>query len=251
MRTPSGSAWRQLGELGIDPLAARPGVGTAQREHQTLDGLAAAVAGDGAVAGQGGKRTCATSAIRTGSARSPPTTMAATSSSVRIAPWLRTSRTSSPSFRRPAPSLRLLRSGHRGGDRARSPCGHTGVVRHHLEAGDEAAEGVDFRHAGDRAQGRADRPVEQVAALGQRQVAALDAEHEHLAERRGHGGDPAVDAVGQIAPDGVEAVGHLLARPIDVRPSAKSTVMSVSAYWRWSAASSGSGCRASPARSGR
>jgi hypothetical protein len=48
------------------------------------------------------------SRTRTGWRASPPTTMAPKSSRVLMAPSLRTSSTSSPSARRPAPSLRLL-----------------------------------------------------------------------------------------------------------------------------------------------
>ena len=53
-------------------------------------------------------RTSATSPTRTGIALRSATTIARTSSSVRMLPSARTSSDSSPSDRRPAPSLRLL-----------------------------------------------------------------------------------------------------------------------------------------------
>src|SRR5690606_40301586 len=63
-------------------------------------------------------------------------------------------------------------------------------IGHDLEGPGVPAEAVDVGHAGNRAQLRADHPLEQRALLleGQR---ALDREHEHLAERRGDRGQAA------------------------------------------------------------
>jgi hypothetical protein len=69
---------------------------------------------------------------------------------------------------------------------------------------------------GHRAQGRPDHPVQQAAPLLQRQPFTLDGEHEHLAQRRGDRRHAAADAAGQVGRDVGQALGHLLARPVDV-----------------------------------
>ncbi len=90
------------------------------------------------------------------------------------------------------------------------------IVGHDLERAHHAAQRVHIRHAGQRAQCRADHPVEQTPALGCGEITALDGEHEHLAERRGDGGETARHRRRQVLDDVVEALGHLLPRPVDV-----------------------------------
>ena len=90
------------------------------------------------------------------------------------------------------------------------------VVGDHLEHAHEAAEGVDVGHAGQAAQRRADHPVEQAAPLGLVELAAFDREHEHLAERCRDRCQAAGCRGGQVLCDVVQALGDLLARPVDV-----------------------------------
>ena len=85
-----------------------------------------------------------------------------------------------------------------------------------LEAAHLATQGVHIGHADDGAQGRPDHPVQHAATFFQRQSFALDGEHEHLAQRRGDRRHAAADATGQVAGDAGQALGHLLARPVDV-----------------------------------
>ncbi len=74
---------------------------------------------------------------------------------------------------------------------------------------------VDVSDAGNRAQLRANHPVEQGTLVGERHV-AFDGEHEHLAERCGDGCHAAGDAGGQVAHCRGEALADLLACPVDV-----------------------------------
>ena len=63
---------------------------------------------------------------------------------------------------------------------AEARSGKPRAVRHHGKALGFAAQHVDIGNAGQRAQGRAQRPVQQGAPLAQREAAAFDGEHEHV-----------------------------------------------------------------------
>ena len=75
---------------------------------------------------------------------------------------------------------------------------------------------VDIGHAGQGAQGRAQGPVEQAAALLQAQSAALDGEHVDIGQRRGDRCQSSTHPGGKIGGDPGEAFGHLLPRPEDL-----------------------------------
>ena len=208
---------RQLLELGMDAAHHLARVGPAQGQHQTLDRLPAAVARDRAVAGQGAE-------AHLGDIGDPHrlTDIAPDHDGSEILQRLDRALAAHQQHllaraQTPGAVIAVVRR-DRGGQVRQTdpPRGHARIVRHHLEAGDQAAERVHIGHAGHGAQGRADGPVEEIAASLQGEIAALDAEHEHLAQRRGHGREPAFNAVGQIAPDRAETLGDLLARPIDV-----------------------------------
>jgi hypothetical protein len=78
------------------------------------------------------------------------------------------------------------------------------------------AEGVDVGHARHRPELGPDHPVEQAAPLLQRQLAAFDGEHEHFAQRGRHRRNSPGDIRRQAAPDAVQALRHLLSRPVDI-----------------------------------
>ena len=96
--------------------------------------------------------------------------------------------------------------------RSGKPC----AIRHHSKALGFAAQHVDIGNAGQRAQGRAQRPVQQGAALAQREATAFDGEHEHVRQRCRNRRQPAADAFGQAARNAGIAFSHLLTRPVDV-----------------------------------
>ena len=81
-----------------------------------------------------------------------------------------------------------------------------------------ATQHIHVRHAGQSAQGRTQRPVEQTAALLQAQVAALDGEHVDIRQRGGDRCKTAADIRRQQRDDVAVALGHLLPRPVDVCP---------------------------------
>jgi hypothetical protein len=93
---------------------------------------------------------------------------------------------------------------------------HPRRVGFDFEGADVSAQGIDVGHARHRPQGRADHPVEQRSAFGERQVAPVDGEHEHFAQRGGDRCHAAGRVRRQISPDGGEAFGDLLAGPVDV-----------------------------------
>jgi hypothetical protein len=143
--------------------------------------------------------------------------MARTSSSVRMAPSARTSRVSSPSLRRPAPSLRLLaleRGLERGEGQAAGGQGRR--IGHDLEAADFAAEAVHVGHAGHRAQRRTDRPVEQGALVFEGQIGPSMVNMNISPSGVVIGARPPRGAGRQVAHHAGEALAHLLAGPVDV-----------------------------------
>jgi hypothetical protein len=109
--------------------------------------------------------------------------------------------------------LRQRLGQHRRGDAARR---HRRRVRRDLVGADEAAEVVHVGDAGQAAEPRADGPIEDGPPLHRREVAALDGEHQHLAERRHHRREAAGDAVREGAFQIVQPLVHLGARPVDV-----------------------------------
>jgi hypothetical protein len=72
--------------------------------------------------------------------------------------------------------------------------GHAHRIGNDLEATHVATEHVDVGDARYRSQGRPNDPLEQRATLGEA-LRPVDREHEHLAERRGHRRNAAVDAL--------------------------------------------------------
>ena len=62
-------------------------------------------------------------------------------------------------------------------------CRQRGAVRYHFQGAYTAAECVDIGHPGHGAQGRADHPVQHLAAFGQRVAFAFDGEHVHVRQR--------------------------------------------------------------------
>ena len=91
-----------------------------------------------------------------------------------------------------------------------------GTVRRHQEGAYLAAQCIEIGDAGNRAQRRADGPVQQRAPLGQAQAAALDGEHEHVRQGCGDRRQTTTDVAWQLAGSGCEAFGNLLAGPVDV-----------------------------------
>ncbi len=90
------------------------------------------------------------------------------------------------------------------------------VIGHDFEAARQAAERVDVGHAGQGAQGGAYGPVQNGAALFQRDAFAFHGEHEHLAQRGGDRCEAAAGAAGQVAHRVAQPFGDLLARPVDI-----------------------------------
>ena len=100
--------------------------------------------------------------------------------------------------------------------RRQAQCRQLHGVGDNLKTAHLAAERV---HVGDARHGpkrRANHPVEQASLVFERQGWGLDGEHEHLAERRGDRRHATADAGGKIGRDVGQALGHLLASPVDV-----------------------------------
>ena len=214
-----GQTGRQFIELGLDAVDQGARIGAAQRQHQRLDRLALTIAGHGAIAGQGREPDLGDIGHAHRLAG-----VAADHDRPQVVERLDGAGTAHQqdflAFVEPAGAVVAVvgRDGLAQLVQTEAARREPRIVRHHLEGGHETAERVDVGHAGHRTQGGTDGPVEQVAPLGETERTALDAEHEHLAQGRGHGRDPAFDALGQIAPDAVEPLGDLLACPDDVGP---------------------------------
>jgi hypothetical protein len=101
-----------------------------------------------------------------------------------------------------------LRQGHAAGQQG-------GRVRHDLKGAHTPTQAVDIRYTRQRAQSRADDPIQHAAALFQR-LGALQREHEHLAQWRGDRGQAAAGVGRQVLHHAVQALIDLLARPIDL-----------------------------------
>ncbi len=209
-----GLQFRELGPHALDQLA---GIGPAQPQDQALDGLVLAVVGHPAIAGDGAD-------AHLGHVAHPHRLyrVALDHDGAHVLLGLDAALAAHQqgllAFHQAARAVvavilrqRLLQvlQAHALGVQA-------GGVGDHLEAARQSAEGVDVGDAGHGAQRRTDHPIEQGAPFHEREVAALDGEHEHLAQRRGHGRDAAVDVRGQVLPDGGQALRDLLARPVDV-----------------------------------
>ena len=90
-------------------------------------------------------------------------------------------------------------------------------IGNHLVAPYHATQGIHVGNAGDSAQGRPYHPVQHTSAFGQRVALAINRKHEHLAQRRGDGGQPPFCGSRQVALYAGQPFGDLLASPVDVR----------------------------------
>ena len=192
-------------------------IGTAQTEHESLDRLAAAVDRDGAVA-------CELADANAGDVADPDRRPIARLDDDRAdvvdgadAALDADKRAVLALVDAAGPVVAAVRRDRAPEGLGRDAAGgEGGADRHDLEGADIAAERIDVGHAGDRAQRRPDHPVEQGPALCERQVGAVDREHEHLAERAGDRGEAAAHAFRQVARDVGQALRDLVARPVDV-----------------------------------
>ena len=207
---------RQLGEALFDALDHLAGVGAAQAQHQALDGLGLAVAGDRAVAGEGAD-------AHLGYVADPHDAAGAglEHDGAHVVEGLDGALGAHQqgllAFAQAAGAVVAvvgLEGGLQGGE-GEATGGQGGRVGADLEAAYLAAQAVHVGHAGHGAQLGADRPVEQGALLLQRNR-PFDGEHEHLAQRRGDRGEAAGGAGGQVAHHAGEALADLLAGPVDV-----------------------------------
>ena len=177
-------------------------ISTAQTEHESLDRLAAAVGRDGAVAGE-------RAYVNAGNVADPDRRAiarldddganvvdgadAALDADKRaVLALIDASGSIVTAVRRDGAPERLGRD---------AAGGESIADRHDLKGADIAAERVDIRHALHCAQGRSDHPIQQGSTLRERQVGAVDREHEHLAERTGDGGKAAAHSIWQVARD--------------------------------------------------
>jgi hypothetical protein len=88
-------------------------------------------------------------------------------------------------------------------------------IRTHIEGDGMAAQRIDIGDTCQRAQCRADRPVEQ-GPLGGEIERAFDGEHQHVGQRRRDRREAAFDQRRHLVTHARQAFGGLLARPIDI-----------------------------------
>jgi hypothetical protein len=94
--------------------------------------------------------------------------------------------------------------------------GELAGIRQHLEGAHQTAQRVHVGHAIHGAQSRADRPVLDRAQLAVRVARALDAVHVDVAQGGGDRCEHHLGVFGKRLFDLVQALGHLVPRPVDV-----------------------------------
>jgi len=216
-----GNAFRQrrleLRQTPADVAHELAGIGAAQAEHESLDRLAAAVGSDGAVACE---RADANAGDVAHSGRRPVVSVdddradVVDGANAALDAYERAVLALVDAAGALVAAVRRDRAPERFG---RDAAGCEGCVDgHDFEGADIAAERIDIGHARHGAQRRPDHPVQQRPALGERQVGAVDREHEHLAQRAGDRGEAAAHPLRQVARDVGETLRDLVARPVDV-----------------------------------
>jgi hypothetical protein len=207
----------QFGEACPNVADELARIGAAEAEHQPFDGLAAAVGGDGAVAGQRADLDArhvadADRDAVAGVDNDGPDVV--DSADAALDPHQRAILALVDAARAVIAAVGLDGAAKQiVGNAAR---GQRIVARHDLEGAHVAAEGVDVGDAGNGAERGTYHPVQQGPSLRQRQLGTVDGEHEHLAQRARDRSKPPGDTFGKIPRDIGQSFRDLITGPVDV-----------------------------------